>query len=179
MFKRINILVIINAHLSTLRQIDRVSKGIYWKDLVLFFIIPIITSALLTWKNIDLTDEVANLITAFAILGGFLFNLLALIYNSMDKLASDVAQTNISIKKIFLKEIHANISFSILLSIFTVIFLLLYSYKYPNIIPYTYLKRGLLFINYFLLLLFFLTILMVLYRIFILLKKDVENINVK
>lgn len=174
MFKRINFKDIISGHLKTLRSLNQTSKGIYLPDLLLFFVFPILVSGCLTYKKVDLSSQVTNLIAAIAILGGFLFNLLAIIYGAMDKLKID-AEKN-PIKKIFIKEIHSNISFCILLSIFSTVFLILYSYDFPCGQIYCYIKDSLLFLNYFLLLLFFLTLLMILNRVYILLKKDAEDL---
>ncbi len=174
MFERINITDIIREHLKTLRSLNQTSKGIYFPDLVLFFLLPIFISLWLTYKHIDLTEQISNIIAAIAILGGFLFNLLAIIYGAMDKLKVDA--TNNKIKKKFIKEIHSNISFCILLSIFSTVCLILYSYKLPDYCIYIFIKNGLLFINYFLLLLFLLTLLMVLNRVYVLLKKDANDL---
>jgi hypothetical protein len=174
MFTRINFTQIISSHFKTLRSLNQNGKGIYIPDLITFFLLPLSLSCYLTVKNIDLSFQVSNLIAAISILGGFLFNLLAIIYSAMDKLKLDAEKNEL--KKIFIKEIHINISYCILLSILTTFFLIIYSYDFPcNFICYV-LKRLILFINYFLLFQFFLTLLMVLNRVYILLKKDAGDI---
>lgn len=177
MFKRISIKEIISAHLKTLRSLNQASNGIYIPDLLLFFISPFLISLYLIYKDIELSSQITNLISAISILGGFLFNLLAIVYSIMDKLKDDSLKKGASdLKKKFVKEIHSNISFAILLSIFTTVFLIIYSFEYPSTQVYCCIKKLLALINYFLLILFFLTLLMILNRIFILLKKDVEGI---
>jgi hypothetical protein len=127
----------------------------------------------LAFLKVDLSKHVADLITTVSIIGGFLFNLLAIIYGLMDKLEEE-ASNNI-LKKIFAKEIHINISFNILLSLFLLIALIIYSYlgevvfaKIWQKISYYALKSTI----YFLIILFFLTMLMILNRIYILLKRE-------
>lgn len=174
---RINVNQIISGHLRTLRSLNQTSKGIYFPDLITFFVFPIALSGYLTYKNIDLLNQVTNIIAAISILGGFLFNLLAIIYGVMDKLKVDIEQPkkgiNSELKKIFIKEIHSNISYCILLSIFTTTFLLIYSSDFPCTSIFKIVKQTILFTNYFLLFHFLLTLLMVLNRVYILLKKDI------
>src|SRR5665647_976035 len=138
MFSRINILRIISGHLNTLRSLNqnKDSKSIYLPDFLLFFLFPLLLSGILTYNGIELLTQVSNLIAAISILGGFLFNFLAIIYGAMDKLKEDIAKAGVNnslieFKKIFIKEIHSNISYCILLSIFTVTFLVIYSYNFP------------------------------------------------
>ena len=172
MLKRINILSIVSEHFQTLRSLNQTSKKIFWGDVIVFFILPISIAGVLTCKKVDILSQVSNLIAAISILGGFLFNLLAIIYGAMDKLKID-SENNV-LKKTFMKEIHTNISYSILTSIAIIVFLIIYSFEFPKENIYDWIKKGLLFINYFLLIHFFLTLLMVLNRIYILFKKDIE-----
>ena len=180
MISRINIVGIISGHLKTLKSLNQNqnSNRIYFPDLLLFFLFPILLSGFLTYQKIDLLTQVSNLIAAVSILGGFLFNFLAIIYGAMDKLKKDIEETvvpdsNNTLKKIFIREIHSNISYCILLSIFSVTFLIIYSYSLPCSIFYQIISQILLFINYFLLIHFLLSLLMVLNRVYILLKKDI------
>lgn len=179
MFSRINFIGIIKAHLSTLRSLNGPRDRIYLPDLILFFIVPAIVSLFLTFNKVDLSGQLANVISAISILGGFLFNLLGIIYGLMDKLKSELNLSNSDVslnhlKKTFMKEIHINISFNILVSVFCILLLIIYGYPFPDGQLFCVLNNLLLFLIYFLLMLFFLTLLMVLNRIYILFKKDVE-----
>lgn len=176
MLDRINVISIIVDHLKTLRNFR--TKKISKTDITLFYIMPLVLSYLLINHGVNLKDQVSNLITSVSIFGGFLFNLLAIIYTQIDKLAQDIS-TN-SLKRIFVNEIHVNIAYNILLSI--IIILLLFIYISINFkidmnttkgLAYFYLERSFVFINYFLLINFILTLFMVLYRVYILLKKEV------
>ena len=176
MFSRIDFFKIIKAHLITLRSLNQTSELIYWKDFLLFYFIPSTISLILIYFDISIKSQVPNLIAAISILGGFLFNLLAIIYNSMSNLNNDIDNSrtgNTLIKRKFIKEIHSNISYNILISIFLLVFLIIYNFEIK--FDFLYLTQGLNrtieFITTFLLIHFFLTLLMVLNRIFILLDK--------
>lgn len=175
MLKRINILRIVKDHYGTLSRLDRKSRTIYWKDFVLFLGLPAIVSAFLVSKDFSIKPFIGNLISAVAIFGGFLFNLLAIIYSQIEKIRQDANSENNELKKLFVKEIHINISYSIVLSLTIVIFLIgctakLFEFQYDWLI-----KKIAHGITYFLLGNFSLTLLMVLNRVYILLKKDSES----
>ena len=171
MFQRIDIRKIISDHLKTLRRIDSDSRGISGWDFILFIAIPLSIGILLATLKISLSNHVTDLITFVSILGGFLFNLLAIIYGLIDKLKEDSLSD--PLKAIFVKEIHINISFNILLSLFILVSLLIYSFLNGvyKCLWQTLLYGALTAIIYFLLLLFLLTMFMVLNRVYILFKK--------
>lgn len=179
MFQRINFYKIIKDHLNTLRRIDNNKNEIAFWDCILFIVAPLMIAIVLAHFRISISSHITDLITAVSIIGGFLFNLLAIIYGLMDKLTTDSqasapeSETG-KLKRLFIKELHINISFNILISLFLLVSLLLYSYL-PNeqcelwIIGIHWVLTVL---TYFLSILFFLTMLMILNRIYILLKKD-------
>lgn len=171
MLTRINILDIIRSHFKTLRAVGQLS-GIATMDLIIFLLVPIIASVYLSFNDMGFKSLTSDIITAISILAGFLFNLLAIIYTSIDKIK--INGLNSEIRKQFVLELHSNISYNILLSIFIIPFLLLYKLD----IDECWIEKILLGINYFLLFSFFLTLLMVLKRIFILLDTS-ANINVE
>jgi len=172
MLSRINVLKIIVDHFKTLKSLNQASKAIYWKDFILFIGLPLAVSTIATCANYSLQSQVTNLIAAASIIGGFLFNLLAIIYGQIDKIKADADTEENYLKKIFVGEIHINISFCIVLSIILVCTLILYSIDFKGEKILEILNRGLLAFNYFLISEFLLTILMVINRVYILLKKD-------
>jgi len=173
MLSRINFLQIIRDHLRTLRNINSSSKMVSRPDLLLFFILPLILSGILTIQKVELHSHISDFITAISILGGFLFNLLAIIYGLMDKLKLDSKDSDI--KKIFVREIHTNISFNILLSLILILLLIVYSYQPNNFSCFTMVDYTFSLILYSLLILFMLTMIMVFNRIYIIMKKDNEQ----
>jgi hypothetical protein len=170
MFQRINVGKIIVDHFRTLRRLNdnKVSK---W-DFSLFVFFPLSVAITFTYFNVGLSNHITDLITSVSIIGGFLFNLLAIIYGLMDKIKDDAAGN--PIKKVFVKEVHINISFNILVSLFLLVVLIIHSYVDHSytILWQLMLYKSLTALIYFLLILFLLTMLMILNRVYILLKKD-------
>ena len=179
MLTRINFFGIIKSHFKSLRSLNQKSDSIYWGDFLLFIVVPVIISAGLTVYGVAIKNELNSLIAAISILGGFLFNLLAIIYSLLDKIKLDVDSESDQFKNMiklrFVKEIHSNISFNILIAIFSTIFLVIYSFDYSKVFLGCLIESTLLFINYFLLFIFVLTLLMVLNRIYIILDKQIKK----
>ena len=144
-------------------------------DTFLFLIVPITFATTLTIWKIDLRSQVNNLIAATAIFGGFLFNLLAIIYGQMEALRNDATREQNELKKRLIKEVHINISFNIVVSLFTVAVLLIYSTDFKSSSDLSTIAYcSLSWLSWFLVALFSLTLLMVLNRVYLLLKKDSE-----
>ena len=174
MFKRINIASIVKDHFRTLRSLNQSYNFINWKDIILFIVIPLSLAIFITYEGYNFKQQVGNLIAATAIFGGFLFNLLAIIYGQINNIKEDAEREASELKKKFVKEIHTNISFCIVLSIFIVLSLLLTTIDIPNFIFHTIIEKIFIVINYYLMIIFVLTLMMVLNRVYVLLKKDAE-----
>lgn len=172
MLSRINILKIIVDHFGTLRSLNQKSNNIYYKDFILFILVPFGISTYLVFKKYTFEEQLGELIAAISILGGFLFNLLAIIYSQLDNMKNDAESEENELKSKFVKEIHINISFCIVLSLFIIISLLLTTISIPEFDLSWIIKKLIIWINYFLLALFFLSLLMVVNRVYILLKKN-------
>jgi hypothetical protein len=186
MLTKINILVIIKDHISTLVNFD--TKKISIADFSLFFIFPLLISIMLTYFNIRLNiDIIVILVTSLSIFAGFLFNLLLLI---LDMGRKQEGSQILRFRASLLKQVFKNISFNILVSISAVIVLVLLSLllgHYPDstanninlfnilIIQAKYLLQTLSFIAYYLLFLFLLTLLMILKRIYVLAGKEIGS----
>ncbi len=163
---KLNPIDIVFDHLSTLVRIDT-KKLDYWAIIILF-ILPLLLSVFLLYRFDVLSSNIVNiLISTFSIFVGLLLNLLLLIYDLTKKF--NAKEPNIKIKRKFLKEIFANISYSILISIIIIFFLL---FSFINMIQIPKISA---FIVYFLVANFFLTILMVLKRIHLLLHKEFDK----
>jgi len=174
MFKRINIASIVKDHFRTLRSLNQSYSFMHWKDIFLFIILPLTLSIIITYNGYNFKQQVGNLIAATAIFGGFLFNLLAIIYGQINNIKEDAEKENSKLKKKFVKEIHTNISFCIVLSIFIVLSLLLTTIDIPSFQFSSLVKKIFIIINYYLMTIFVLTLMMVLKRVYVLLKKDAE-----
>lgn len=174
MFERVNIFRIILDHFSTLRSLNQRTKYLNWKDAILFIGLPLVSSIVLVCKGFSFKEQLGNLIASIAIFGGFLFNLLAIIYGQIENIQKDAVKENDELKKKFVKEIHVNISFCIVLSIIIILTLLLTTVQIPNWEFKWLLEDLIISVNYFLLLLFLLTLVMVINRVYLLLKKEVQ-----
>lgn len=164
LFDKVNIILIIQNHLATLKNDN--SKKPEASDYFTFLFIPIVVSAILIYFKVLLSSEAINiLITTLSILVGLLFNVIVLIFDIIKRDASNKT------KNLVLKELFSNISFTILISILTITFTL-----------FTFFENSLakvIFtgIVYFLLSLFMLTVLMILKRMHKLFSNEIAEIE--
>lgn len=172
---RIDIIHIIVDHFTSLRLEG--DKNMYGGDKIIFFIFPLLATLGLIYFDISLKPQVGNLIKAMAIFGAFLFNLLAIIHGQLDKIkekTKSISNKNLQKSKIkFAREIHSNITFAILVSIALIVSMLIYDltpqkYELVNLI----ILKISLAASYFLLFLFGLTLLMVINRVYILVRHE-------
>ena len=130
MLTKINIIKIISDHLLTLQ--DYRTKKTSSKDILLFYLLPVLISAFLVATEFKLKEGLVEiLITSFSIFTALLFNLLLLTFDIVrEKLELTPGKENkdklyYEIKKDLLKQAYANISYSIFVSILGLLFLLL------------------------------------------------------
>lgn len=172
---RINICHIVSDHFESLRLEGE--KQMYLGDKLLFFAFPFLLACLLAFNEISLKPQVGNVIKAMAIFGAFMFNLLAIIHGQLGKIKEStdkIIDDDLKKKKVrFAKEIHSNITFNILLAVTVIVFMLIYDLT-PNTnkLINTILIKVTLTVNYFLLFLFFLTLIMVINRVYILVRSE-------
>jgi len=174
MFRRINIIKIVIAHYKSLRNINR--KGISYNDLILFFIFPLLISIPCLYYNISIKSQISNLATTLSILAGFLFNLLAIIHNSLGKIKKKLhenLQEQNMLKLTFANEIHSNISYNILVAIFLLVLIFILGLEFSHE-EFQFSHNFINFISIFFLIHFVLTLLMILNRIYVLLDKEDE-----
>lgn len=175
MLSRINIFKIITDHFNTLKIYKSESKYMSFGDTLLFIIIPLLLACYLSYKGCNFESQLSNLIAGISIFGGFLFNLLAIIYSQLENIENNnnkIEDKNLlKLKEQFVNEIHVNISFCIVLSIIIVLTLLMTTIDFSYFTNYLILNKIILGLNYFLLLIFLLSLLMVINRVYILLKR--------
>ena len=169
MFSKINVTEIVKDHLDTLR--DYATGKIMIGDIIIFFIFPLLAALFVVFiLQFLLTDAAANvLVTSLSVFSALLFNLLLLIYDIIRKEERHQKPKNKMPK--FLKEIYSNISFSILIAVICIAILLLTFLDISN----QYFNHFLSFTVYFLVSLFILTLFMILKRIHVLLKKEIDS----
>jgi len=170
---RINLLEVVVAHLRTLRKLGQ--PGINIGDLLFFFGLPALFALPLAYFFGDrLYDQASKLLTAVSLMGGFLFNLLARTSQIVEKARKEANQG--SVRRIFAKEIHSNVAFGIILSLSCSITLVVFSFMEKPTAKQWESQLGLAWMGYFLLVAFFLTLLMIVKRMFIILNSDVEDL---
>jgi len=171
---KINIAKIVTSHLDTLR--DYSSGKISWVDVSFFFGLPFLLSIMgwrLGWGLY--VDALNALLAAFAIFAGLLLNLLILIYTFSTNASYP---TNLAkMKTRFVKELHNNIAFSVLLSILIVMAALVgvAQLKMRNPQDPGHTGSTLTFIIVYLTTNFVLTLLMILKRIHVLLSTEIDQ----
>jgi hypothetical protein len=130
---RINIYRIFVKHFDTLYDYRilkvRGKKIMPWGDRFTFIILPVILALFLFYTGLRITEGYINiLITSLSIFVGLLFSLLTLIFDLGKKEKETKQQLGSKYKDdykyILIKELFINISFSIVLSILSILFLL-------------------------------------------------------
>jgi len=128
-FDRINIKTIFIKHFQTFYDfgLHRISgkRIVPLSDTLVFIILPIILSEILIVGGFRLTLDYINIITtSLSIFVGLLFNLLILLFDlakkQKSKIESAIQNTIEHVKLTIIKELYANISFAIALSIFSI-----------------------------------------------------------
>ena len=154
---------IIVDHFNTLCRFDTGKRSI--TDIIVFFIIPLTNAIILVALGGSIMSILGDLLKAIAIFSAFLFNMLAIVNSTLNK----ESITHDQLKLRYAKEIHANLSFEILLGIVIVVLLLLQSLT-VGITNNLWVQNGIELTNIFLIGVFFLTLLMCLNRVYILLR---------
>lgn len=168
MLEKINIICIIKDHVNTLKN-DNSNKADF-KDYLLFLMIPIWVPFLLIGVfNLYMSKDFINiLITILSIFVGLLLNVMVVIFDIIKKYEKDA-------KFRLIKESYSNISFAILLSIVTIIPLVIcYTENPKNSVLIKVLLIASNGLSYYLLTLFFITLLMIVRRIHIILSDEIS-----
>ena len=161
---KINIGRIVTSHLKTLRN-DNTGK-VGFDDLLTFLILPIIGASCLSYFHIELNDSATNIIiTTLSILVGLLFNVIVIIFDIIKR------DSTKKLKNRLLNELLTNISYSIVISILIITITLL------TFIDNRYLKIGSTWFVYFLIGNYFLTVLMILKRMYIMFVNELDEIE--
>ena len=166
MFSKINVLKIFRDHFSTLHRYKEEKVSI--RDVCSFYIFPLFLSLLIGYVlDISLKKELVHiLITSFSIFAALLFNLLILVYDIIVRWKRGTQQVSEVVVK-FLEEIYINISYSILISVASVVVLILNLFNMP-----TWLATVVNVVSFYFLIHFLLTLLMILKRVHILLRLE-------
>lgn len=183
MLPKINVSGIVLQHFETLKS--HKTKKRTWNDRVTFFIIPSIVSVGFIYQNYKLDkDSLDVMIATLSILAGFSFNLQAIVFGYRDKIERSITNED-SIKNIYIKQIHSNISFSIINALASILLLFInrLTFSFAEItfqfleIAYTinFIKVSVQFILYFSLIFYLLTLLMIVKRLNLLFNKEFDE----
>jgi hypothetical protein len=163
-FNKINVSKIVKNHLATL--VNDNSRKPDFGDWLTFLIIPIIFASLLVGFGILLSDRANNIvITTLSILVGLLFNVIVIIF---DIIKRDNSQ---KLKNELLTQLLTNISYTIFIS------LVIIGLTVLTFFDNCYLMIVSNWLVFFFLFHFFLTVLMVLKRVYILFLNEMEELE--
>lgn len=133
-----NVFHILLAHLRTMKTED---EGRYHRpDIVLFLLLPILASILVVAVGGQLDRDAFNVsISVFAIFSALLLNVQIALFSiyqrewrtKADSIASDIQKDKIKLRRELLGELNTNISYLIVLSVFSVtVFLVFFVSKF-------------------------------------------------
>ena len=164
-FVKVNVGAIIQDHVNTLVNAKTKKPG--WDDWMTFVVIPALFSLLISHIGIGLgTNAITIIITALSIFVGLLFNVVVLVFDILKRDSSNPTKNRL------LRQILANISFTILLSIFIIALSFISLVKGHAIF-----KICTDYIIYFFLSVFFITLVMVLKRMYLLFENEMKEIE--
>jgi hypothetical protein len=112
----IDVVPIVKDHFSNLRS-QRTGKYM-WDAVAVFYGVPLALGGLgilLEWR----VDGVGNILAAFALLAGLLFNLLVLLFDVAVKAKSSSTELKLELAK----QIQSTVTYALLISLFTVVVL--------------------------------------------------------
>lgn len=120
MSSKLNVSEIIAGHFKTLRNDSGV---LVFADRVVFFLLPFVAGFIFCFFEIRIKESVLSLLVNFgAIFTALLLSVLVLVYDQQGKVSQQSSKSVvIDSKKALLHDLHYNISFSILCSIFLVV----------------------------------------------------------
>lgn len=133
MFSKINLTCIVVDHHATLRHSAKQRAS--GEDVFLFWVSPFILGLLLTGAKLGVSKDLVNLlVTSFSVFAALLFNLLVLLYSLVQSPGAKEEKSRA--KRLLLQQIYANVSFSILVAIITILCLIIRYVDIPFNLPY-------------------------------------------
>jgi len=171
MSSKINLFSIVRAHFNTLRDVQTQRRSV--ADWLTFYAAPLVGAGLLMRLHLRIDKDYVNIIVSMlSIFVGLLLNMIVVLF---DIIRSERKRVH---KVAVLEEVLANISFTIVLSIFTIGVVLLTQLNFgrPAWQPYIEGSREVInFISFACLILFLLTLLMVVKRMYLLFMDEVNT----
>lgn len=168
MSSKANVWRVVHDHFATLK--DHNTRKVRLWDIVFFFIIPLPLAFLLEqFRSLGPGDAEGIIVTSLSVFAALLFNLLLLVYDLVSKADRDASNHR---KKLdLLNQLFANVSFSILTSILSIVSVMTLSLDLVGGLA----QVALGVFAYYLIIVFMLTLFMVLKRAHILLSVELET----
>lgn len=166
LLNKINLNKIVISHFNTLKNYN--TKKFELDDLITFILLPILIATILLISKVELRDSSLNIvITILSVLVGLLFNVIVIVFDIIKRNNSN------KIKNRILNELMTNISYSILISLSAIILTLCLN------IPFKFVHLVLNWLVFFLIAHFFITILMILKRMYALFINEINEVEEK
>lgn len=132
MFPKLNVKKIISQHFISLRHFKSVTSEegtVPFSCWVIFLIMPIILTSMLYFPFGKIEEEIIKqLISVNAIFVALLLNLMVLLYSMKHKIIEGETDDKKSKRHQIIKYVFSNVSFEILLSLFSIVLLLFHMY---------------------------------------------------
>lgn len=160
---KINVSNIIRDHIKTLVNDNTKRMGL--SDILTFILVPIAIASVLVHFKIYIDNSVNYIISGLAVFTGLLFNVLVIIFDILKRENGNQLRLRI------LQQVLSNISFTIFLSLFTIIIVLLTTVENLCI------KLIVNWVSIFLLTEFVFTLLMILKRMYALFQEEFSRIK--
>jgi hypothetical protein len=117
--EKIDVRSIIASHVNTLRDYGTGKRSV--SDWILFFAVPVVVAGTATLKGAHLRAiAVTGLLTAFSIFTGLLLNLIMTVLTFLRTTRGNPEDSSLRIRKQLLRDLAANLAFSILISVMVV-----------------------------------------------------------
>jgi hypothetical protein len=159
---KINVWKVIVSHFKTLVNHNTRKPGL--DDWCIFLIIPVVVASLLVWFKKDVSTNTVNLIiTSLSIFVGLLINVLVLVFSLLQK------EKDSKLKVIVLRETIVNITYVIIISVISILFC--FCMNFDNYV----LRLLITFLIYLLTVHFFVTLMMVVKRMYSLFVNEMED----
>lgn len=185
MLEKLNLKKVFSDHFNTL--VDYRTKQLSCSDIFVYFILPLLLALVLALFRCKISKEIAGVfITMLSIFCPLLFNFQLLIYGLIERKENPtLPKPKGDLRKQLLSETYYNISFSILLSLLSIIFLFVFYFDPNRSFPlpaFVSSAIGLMTVNvnsfltvigYYLIISFFIVLFMILKRVHVLLTKDI------
>jgi hypothetical protein len=114
--EKINVRSIITNHVNTLWDYGADKRS--YSDLLLFFALPVAVAGFAFWRGAQLRAiAVTGLLTASTMFVALLLNLLIMVLAYLRSTEGDPTDQSLQLRKRYLREIAANLSFSILIAL--------------------------------------------------------------